>query len=68
VLKLEWSKAAARLKWRPALPLHNALRMTTDWYRAWANNAEMRSFTEEQVKAYRGIVEQDAVAAAAGVN
>lgn len=68
MLKLEWSKAAARLKWRPALTLRNALRMTTDWYRAWANNAEMRRFTEEQLEAYRSIVEQDAVAAGAGVN
>jgi CDP-glucose 4,6-dehydratase len=66
-LKLDCSKAAARLEWRPALPLREALRMTTEWYQAWSINTDMRNFTMTQIRSYEGIVSRDTFAVRAGV-
>jgi CDP-glucose 4,6-dehydratase len=51
-LKLDWSKAEARLGWRPALPLKDALAMTLAWYRAKQQGQQMRDFTISQIKQY----------------
>jgi hypothetical protein len=42
--------------------------MTVDWYRAWAANTDMRTFTQQQVNAYRGITDQDAIALGAAIH
>ena len=52
LLKLDCSKAAAKLGWRPVLHLADALQITVDWYRAYAQGAEMRKYTLEQIAAY----------------
>lgn len=39
LLTLDSSAAAERLGWRPALGLDEALDLTVDWYRAWADAA-----------------------------
>ena len=57
MLKLDWTKAAERLGWHPALPLEQALQITADWYRACASSAEMRAFTLGQINAYTEAVQ-----------
>ncbi len=52
MLKLDWTKAAERLGWKPTLSLEQALQRTADWYRASSSGAEMRSFTLGQIDAY----------------
>ena len=51
-LKLDCSKAAARLGWLPILRLEEALMMTADWYQERRSKTEMRSFTCAQIEAY----------------
>ncbi|MGA3050069.1 MAG: CDP-glucose 4,6-dehydratase [Terracidiphilus sp.] len=51
-LKLDWSKAAARLGWRPELSLKDALAMTTVWYKAKLLGQDMRVFTNMQIEEY----------------
>jgi CDP-glucose 4,6-dehydratase len=53
VLRLDISKAAARLQWRPVLNLPETVSLTVDWYKAQASGlTAMRAFTECQIEAY----------------
>ncbi len=54
-LKLDCSKAAARLHWRPRLPLRRALEITVDWYRAKQQGEEMHPFTCRQICEYANL-------------
>jgi CDP-glucose 4,6-dehydratase len=54
-LKLDCSKAAHRLGWKPTLHLIDALNMTAAWYRANQHHQQMRDFTEEQIKQYEAV-------------
>jgi CDP-glucose 4,6-dehydratase len=54
-LKLDCSKAATRLGWRPQLRLREALAMTVDWYRAKQRGEEMRAFTCNQIENYTNL-------------
>jgi CDP-glucose 4,6-dehydratase len=60
-LKLDWSKAAHRLGWHPALHLEEALRLTADWYHAWNAGTDMTSLTSSQIEQYVQIVNGDCV-------
>lgn len=51
-LKLDCSKAAARLGWHPELQLKQALELTVDWYRARLQGLDMCAFTSGQIKQY----------------
>jgi CDP-glucose 4,6-dehydratase len=51
-LKLDCSKAAARLGWRPQLRLKQALAMTSSWYQARLQGQDMHDFTKSQIKNY----------------
>ena len=51
-LKLDWSKAEARLGWRPALRLKDALAITAEWYKARLRGEDMRVFTGRQIQNY----------------
>lgn len=51
-LKLDWSKAAARLGWRPELRLKDALAMTVAWYQAKLQGRDMHEFTSAQIEGY----------------
>ncbi len=53
-LKLDCSKASARLGWTPALSLEVALDWVLDWYRRYAAGEDPRAVTLEQIAAYMG--------------
>jgi CDP-glucose 4,6-dehydratase len=52
MLKLDSSKAAERLGWRPALSLPEALDMTLDWYRAAQSGEDAREKCLAQIAGY----------------
>jgi CDP-glucose 4,6-dehydratase len=49
-LKLDCSKAASRLNWRPAIDFDKALQLTVDWYRSFRNKEDMRAVTMAQIE------------------
>lgn len=51
-LKLDWTKARHDLGWSPVMSLDEALKATVDWYRAWTDGAEMKTYTERQIRQY----------------
>jgi CDP-glucose 4,6-dehydratase len=51
-LKLDCSKAAARLDWKPQLQLHDALLLTADWYHARHRGEPMHAYTSKQIQHY----------------
>jgi CDP-glucose 4,6-dehydratase len=52
LLKLDCSKAIARLSWRPAWSIQEALKHTVLWHRAWLSGSDMRAVCLEQIQAY----------------
>jgi len=57
-LKLDISKAAQRLPWRPVLRLDDALGLIVDWSRAKMGGADMRAQTLAQIAAYQDRAER----------
>jgi CDP-glucose 4,6-dehydratase len=51
-LKLDSSKARARLGWAPRWRLDKALDMTVDWHRAWRQGGDMRAISLAQIAEY----------------
>ena len=51
-LKLDCSKARARLGWRPRWPLERTLEQTVAWYRAFYAGADMRALSVGQIAEY----------------
>lgn len=51
-LKLDCSKARARLGWSPRWDLDRGLEATVEWYRRHAAGEDMRGFTEDQLRSY----------------
>ena len=51
-LRLDSSKARARLSWQYRWPLVVALRETVDWHRAWRSGTDMRAFSGGQAQRY----------------
>ena len=51
-LKVDASKARARLGWERKLPLDRALDWTVDWYRRQNDGADARGLTLEQIERY----------------
>lgn len=51
-LKLDCSKARARMCWRPRWSLDRCMDMLADWYRAHLDGADMRTVTMSQIKQY----------------
>jgi CDP-glucose 4,6-dehydratase len=52
MLKLDWSKAAQKLRWSPVLSLSEALRFTVEWYQRWGAGDDMREFTFRQIEQF----------------
>lgn len=51
-LKLDISKAKSRLDWRPRWGLDRALESTVEWYKAHAEDKDMREFSMAQIRSY----------------
>lgn len=51
-LKLDCSKAHARLGWYPRWDLPTALDQTMEWHLTWKQDADMREFTLSQITTY----------------
>jgi CDP-glucose 4,6-dehydratase len=51
-LKLDISKAAAQLNWRPVLPLAHALDWIVEWYRGFREEVDLRKLTQTQIAQY----------------
>lgn len=51
-LKLDCSKAKAKLHWRPKWRIDNALDAVVDWYKTYQQKGNMRQKTLEQIQAY----------------
>lgn len=56
VLRLDASKSADRLGWRPVLPLDTALGWIAEWYTGWSKGADLRALTHEQIARYLGLL------------
>ncbi len=52
LLKLDVSKAHARLGWRAAWTVDEAIAATVDWYKAHGEGGEVRALTAAQIAAY----------------
>jgi CDP-glucose 4,6-dehydratase len=51
-LRLDATKAATELGWRPVLPLREALKWISEWYRAYREGADIRLLTTNQIERY----------------
>jgi len=58
MVRLDCSKAAAELGWRPLLPLSEALEMTVDWYRCFYAQRDIQEKYREQLAAYAKIANE----------
>jgi len=54
-LSLDCSKAKNRLDWMPKLDLEKALVWTSDWYKDYEQNKDMRQITEEQITNFNSL-------------
>jgi CDP-glucose 4,6-dehydratase len=54
-LKLDASKAAAYLGWRPKVQLRLALEWIVEWYRAFESKSDMRCVTLAQIERYENL-------------
>jgi CDP-glucose 4,6-dehydratase len=52
-LKLDCSKAKARLDWHPKWHLENALGAIIDWHHAYRDGKDMRELTVHQIRKYK---------------
>jgi len=51
-LKLDISKARARLRWTPTWSLSDALARVVDWHRAWLNGEDMQARCMNEIEDY----------------
>lgn len=52
LLQLDNSKAKAQLSWHPKWSLHETLRHTADWYRAWHESDDVARLMQKQITGY----------------
>lgn len=51
-LKLDTTKAATDLDWRPVLPLKKALEWIAEWYKAFRQGSDLRQLSIDQIRQY----------------
>jgi CDP-glucose 4,6-dehydratase len=51
-IRLDISKARARLGWQPRWNIETALDRTLEWHRAWKSGADMAAFSLDQIASY----------------
>lgn len=52
-LRLDCLKASSRLGWTPKLSLEQGLEWTTEWYKQYKQNNDMRDITEQQIEKFQ---------------
>lgn len=52
ILKLDSTKARFELGWKPKLSLSEAISLTTDWYREFAEGGDLGGITRRQIEFY----------------
>jgi CDP-glucose 4,6-dehydratase len=57
ILKLDCSKARARLGWTPRLDLDDALAWVVEWHRAYEKGLDAGAVAQEQMHRYEGLLE-----------
>jgi CDP-glucose 4,6-dehydratase len=60
-LKLDISKAKARLNWQPRWPLATALPHITSWHQAWLANDDMKKLCSAQIQKYSLATKSEAI-------
>jgi CDP-glucose 4,6-dehydratase len=60
-LKLDVSKAKARLGWQPRWPLATALAHITTWHQAWLANDDMKKLCLAQIQQYSLTIKSEAI-------
>jgi CDP-glucose 4,6-dehydratase len=55
LLRLDCSKARARLGWTPKLDFAQTIAFTSQWYAAWRQGKDMRAFTLAQIREYAAL-------------
>ena len=55
ILKLDWSKAAHQLGWRPSMGIESAIARVVEWHKACNAGQDMRLFSLAQIAAYHPI-------------
>ena len=58
-LKLDVTKAAANLQWRPVLPLKQALVWIAEWYRAYREGSDLQRLTLKQIEQYDALTQNE---------
>lgn len=56
-LKLDASKAATYLNWRPVLPLQQALAWIVEWYQAFQSGENLQQLTRKQIVQYEALTQ-----------
>jgi CDP-glucose 4,6-dehydratase len=60
-LKLDISKAKARLGWQPSWPLATALPHITSWHQAWLANDDMKKLCLAQIQKYSLAIKSETI-------
>jgi CDP-glucose 4,6-dehydratase len=55
LLKLDCSKARARLGWAPRTDLRTALEWIVEWYKEYERKGDMRGITEDQIARFSSL-------------
>ncbi|HWE83995.1 MAG TPA: CDP-glucose 4,6-dehydratase [Terracidiphilus sp.] len=55
LLRLDCSKAAMELGWFPRLRIHDALRLTAEWYRQFLGGSDMSKYSMDQIAQYQNL-------------
>lgn len=54
-LKLDISKSMTQLNWKPRLSLDTTISWVSQWYQAWMEKKDMRTFSLEQIKQFNNL-------------
>ncbi len=57
MLKLDSSKAAAHLAWRPRLDIHSTLEWVAEWYKACHRGEDLAALSAEQLRRYESLTD-----------
>lgn len=52
ILKLDCNKAKTKLGWNPKTSLESAINFVVNWYKNYAENKDVRRYTEEQIETF----------------